>query len=466
MLRRNPFQTQAFRLAIVLVSIVILGMAIQLFIIYEQVKSNEDEVSHGLLWRTANLLLQDTPEEMEAKIKDRSANVLRVTLNGAALFDQNKHYIAGDIRQWPQKLQILSQVQTVKFQFKDGTVLPMHVLVVPVQGAKGLRYMVLAQSDLIGRNFSHIVAHLAALSMLPVIIIALLAAFFISQRILKRVEYVHNTIKCIMNGNWQERLSIGHNRDGLEQIAEIINQMLDRLDRLMQAVRHVGNDIAHDLRTPLARLQARMDRLSSLPASPTPKEIEKFNSALDRNRSDIGQCLTMITALLRIAEIESSRRREGFAVLDAVSLIVNIADLYEPIAETKNVSLTVMLPFKERRIYADLDLLNEVLANLVDNAIKFTPSGGEVSVALGEDVTHHTWIEVRDTGSGIAEEEREAVLGRFYRTDKTRMIPGHGLGLSLVMAILDLHDATLHINHNVYNQNAKGSIFRVVFPSF
>ncbi|MDF7673872.1 HAMP domain-containing sensor histidine kinase [Acetobacteraceae bacterium ESL0709] len=468
MLSRNPLRTQSFRVAIALVGIVILGMAIQLSVIYEQVKSDEDEVSKVLLCRTAGLLLHDTPEELEAKVRDRSTNILQVSLNGAGLFDQNKRYIAGDIHRWPHRLQVSPEVQSMRFRFRDGTISLMHVLVKPVAGPKGQgqRYLVLAKSDLIGRHFSHIVAHMAILSMLPVIICALACAWLISQRILRRVERVYDTIQRIMNGNWQERLTVGRERDGLELISDAINQMLDRLERLMQAVRHVGNDIAHDLRTPLARLQARMDRLDNLSMSPTQKEIERFNGCLERSRADIGQCLTMITALLRIAEIENNRRREGFAVLDAVSLVVNIVDLYEPIAETENVSLTTLIPFQERRIYADLDLLNEVLANLVDNAIKFTPSGGSVCIALGEDVKRRTWIEVRDTGTGIAEEERDAVLGRFYRTDKTRMIPGHGLGLSLVMAIVDLHDAILEINHNVYSQNAKGSIFRVTFPLF
>lgn len=468
MSHRNPFLTQAFRFALALVGIVILGMAIQLFIIYEQVKANEDEVSTGLLCRMANLLRSEKPEQLEAKVRDRSTNILQVSLNGAALFDQNRQYIVGDIHHWPQKLKITPEVQTVRFHFNDGTVSLMDVVVVPVQGPAGQRqrYLVLAHSDLIGRHFSHIVAHLAVMSMLPVILCALLCAYFLSQRILRRVDQVYDTIQRIMNGNWQERLAVGHNRDGLEHITGAINKMLDRLERLMQAVRHVGNDIAHDLRTPLARLKARMDRLSDLSPSPSAQEIGRFNHALERSRSDINQCLTMITALLRIAEIENNRRREGFAILDAVSLVVNIVDLYEPMAETKNVSLTIMSPFRERKIHADLDLLNEVLANLVDNALKFTPSGGEICLALGEEADHRTWIEVRDTGAGIAEEERDAVLGRFYRTDKTRMIPGHGLGLSLVMAIIDLHDASLEINHNVYNQDAKGSIFRVTFPLF
>ncbi|QHI95918.1 HAMP domain-containing protein [Aristophania vespae] len=467
MSRHNPFLTITFRFTVALTGVLILGMCLQLVVIYEQIKSYEHVNSRGILRRTAELLSQEAPHELEVKVRDRSTNELRVSLNGAGLFDIDERYIVGDIHQWPKGLLPVNKIQTLSFRLRDGTVSSMRVLVVRVKGLDGRhdRYLVLAHTYMMASHFHQIIIHIALFSMLPILLFALVAGYLLSQKILNRVELTHHAIERIMKGNLQERLPIGRERDGLERVAGSVNHMLDRLERLMMAIRDVGNDIAHDIRTPLARLQARMNRIAKLPLSPTPQEIEKFNKAVDRCRGDIEQCFTVIKALLRIAEIENNLRKEGFSTFDVVSLIIDLADLYEPMAETKNVSLSVLLLVKERQIFADMHLLSEVVANLVDNAIKFTEPGGSVSIAVGEDAKRQLWIEVRDTGVGIAENEREAVLNRFYRTDKTRMVPGHGLGLSLVMPIIELHNATLDINYNVYNENAKGSIFRVLFPA-
>jgi len=171
--------------------------------------------------------------------------------------------------------------------------------------------------------------------------------------------------------------------------------------------------------------------------------LEELRAVADQAIGGLDQSLTTITALLRITEIEHSRRREGFGKIQLAPLIREVGDLYDPIAEDKGVTLRVEAA-AGATVHGDRDLLFEAVTNLVDNAVKFTPTGGRVELAL----LHHegeSVIQVRDTGPGISEIEREAVTQRFYRSDKSRDIKGLGLGLSMVAAIIKLHSFRLRI---------------------
>jgi signal transduction histidine kinase len=204
------------------------------------------------------------------------------------------------------------------------------------------------------------------------------------------------------------------------------------LEEALQEAKVVGDNIAHDLRTPLTRVRVRLERGREHAAT-----LGELRAAVDQAIAGLDQSLAIITALLRIAEIEHSRRLEGFGEVPLAALVREVGDLYDPIAEDKRVALRVEAA-DEAIMRGDRDLLFEAVANLVDNAVKFTPEGGCVDLALlrrdGETV-----IRVRDTGPGIPEIEREAVTKRFYRSDKSRRTEGLGLGLSLVAAIVKLH---------------------------
>jgi PAS domain S-box-containing protein len=204
------------------------------------------------------------------------------------------------------------------------------------------------------------------------------------------------------------------------------------LEEALQEAKVVGDNIAHDLRTPLTRVRIRLERGREHAAT-----LEELRAVADQAIAGLDQSLATITALLRITEIEHSRRREGFSEVQLAPLIREVGDLYDPIAEDKGVILRVEAP-DGATVRGDRDLLFEAVTNLVDNAVKFSPEGGRVQLALlhqeGETV-----IRVSDTGPGIPEIEREAVTQRFYRSDKSRNIKGLGLGLSMVAAIVKLH---------------------------
>ena len=210
------------------------------------------------------------------------------------------------------------------------------------------------------------------------------------------------------------------------------------LEEALQEAKVVGDNIAHDLRTPLTRVRLRLERGREHAST-----LEEFRAVSDQAIAGLDQSLTAITALLRITEIENSRRREGFSEVQLAPLIREVADLYDPLAVDKGVILRVEA--SDGAVNGDRDLLFEAVTNLVDNAVKFTPEGGRVELVLlyqeGETV-----IRVIDTGPGISEIEREAVTQRFYRSDKTRNTKGLGLGLSMVAAIIKLHRFRLTIS--------------------
>ena len=212
----------------------------------------------------------------------------------------------------------------------------------------------------------------------------------------------------------------------------IVNGMLDEMETLIHSLAGVGHDIAHDLRTPLTRARLMLERGRTGAGT-----MQQLQVVADKTIDALDQSLSIITAILRLAEIEKSQRSAAFGKVALSDLVREVGDMYEPIAEDKGINLVVQSP-REVSVYGDRDLLIEAVANLVDNAVKYTPAGGRVEIELGC-CNGEIIVRVKDTGSGISEHERDAVLRRFYRSDKIRHTSGLGLGLNLVAAIVKLH---------------------------
>jgi signal transduction histidine kinase len=277
------------------------------------------------------------------------------------------------------------------------------------------------------------------IGLIPGILLALAAGTIASLRALARVRVVNRTIARIMQGDLRERLPSAGTNDAFDQLAGKVNQMLNEIERLLAEVKGVGDNIAHDLRTPLARLRSRLEG-SRLRA----RSQAELEAVIDRAIEDLDQSFAIITALLRIGELEAGRRRAGFGEVSLCAIVREAAELYAPLAEERGLLLEAA-PCEDCTVNGDRDLLLEAVANLVDNAVKFAPAGGRVrlSVELSE---AGPLIRVADTGSGIAPTERDAVLKRFYRADPSRHVAGNGLGLSLVAAILRLHGFSLRMS--------------------
>jgi signal transduction histidine kinase len=223
-----------------------------------------------------------------------------------------------------------------------------------------------------------------------------------------------------------------------DKLAETANRMLNEIEALVREMAGVGNEIAHDLRTPLTRVRLALER-----GVANAKTLEELQAVTNRAIGSVDHALAIITKLLRIAEIEHSGRLNGLDDVALADLIREVGDLYEPIAEDRHIALRVVSK-DDAMVRGNRDLLLEAIANLVDNAVKFTPAGGQVEVALLQG-KNESIVRVSDSGPGILENERQAVTRRFYRSDKSRTSFGFGLGLNLVSAIVKLHGFRLTI---------------------
>ncbi|MEK6291955.1 MAG: HAMP domain-containing sensor histidine kinase [Paraburkholderia tropica] len=223
-------------------------------------------------------------------------------------------------------------------------------------------------------------------------------------------------------------------------LADLVNRMLDEVERLMAEVKSACDGIAHDLRTPLTRLRLRLSHAAD---SMQRRGEPAIANVLVDARNEADTVLERFAALLRISEIGAIKRRSGFAQVALPALVDELCDLYAPLAEEKDVELRIAVA-EVAPIHADRALLFEAFSNLLDNAIKFAPRGGFVSVTLRASDAGPRFS-VTDNGPGIAPEERDAVLGRYYRSEAARHVPGTGLGLGIVAAVLRLHDFRLSI---------------------
>ena len=273
------------------------------------------------------------------------------------------------------------------------------------------------------------------------VLLALASGLVLSARFLRRVEAVNVAARHIMDGHLDERVPSRGKADEFDRLAENLNAMLDRIQQLMQGLHQVSSDIAHDLRTPLSHMRQRLE-LARLKAD----SVADYDAAVERAVADIDGILGVFAALLRIAQIESGARREGFASVDLSGVFDTIIDTYGPVADDAGHRLTgAVAPGLQVR--GDRQLLTQMLANLVENTIRHTPPGTEITVSLAPSPGGPVG-KVCDTGPGIPEAAREKVFQRFFRLDASRMTPGSGLGLSLVAAVAQLHEIRVTLSDN------------------
>jgi len=267
------------------------------------------------------------------------------------------------------------------------------------------------------------------------------AGAVVVRSLFRRTLYnVSDTAAAIAAGDFTRRVRLSGRGDEFDQLAETINDMLDRIARLMDGVRAVSNAIAHDLRTPITRARARLED-----AALHAQSAGELRGAIDRATDDLDGIVAVFQALLRIAEIEAGSRRSEFAAFDLAPLLDDLNDLFAAAAEERGLSLAMTLPPGQRLgLVGDQYMVQQALANLLDNAIKFSPPGGIVTLAAD---LHPDRVDlsVRDQGPGIPLDDRDRATERFFRGEAARHTPGAGLGLALVQAVAQLHGGTLSL---------------------
>lgn len=290
---------------------------------------------------------------------------------------------------------------------------------------------------------SELMARVFAWSLAVAFLLALAGGVVVSSGFLRRVDAINRAADEIVGGNLSRRIPIKGSGDDFDRLSANLNGMLDRIQALMEDVRQLSNDIAHDLRTPLARLRQRLEG-----ARGAARSIGDYEKAVEQAIIETDAVLDTFSALLRIAQIESGSRRSGFARVDLSAVTHNVVDTYLAVAEDQRQVLRYDIA-PHVHVHGDRELLTQMLANLVENALRHTSAGSIIDVSLSaSNASHGPSLAVSDNGPGIPATERDKVFRRFYRLDSSRATPGTGLGLSLVAAVAGLHGASVALEDN------------------
>jgi signal transduction histidine kinase len=273
------------------------------------------------------------------------------------------------------------------------------------------------------------------------VLLAGLGGVFFSLQFMRRIDAIARTCQSIISGKFNDRIALRGSGDELDRLAAAINNMLDRISTLLDNLRQVSSDVAHDLRTPLTHLRNRLEEARQKAVT-----TDDYAALVTHAIEDTDHLLVIFAALLRISQIESGSRLAAFAVLSLSELLERVYEMYRPVAEDAHQMLLHDIQ-KGVQIRGDGELLTQMFSNLIENSIRHAPPGTRILIRLGASGSTVT-AAVEDDGPGIPAGERDKVFRRFYRLTGSRTIPGNGLGLALVAAIANLHAAKIELADN------------------
>jgi signal transduction histidine kinase len=437
------FRSAAFRVAIIFALVVTASTFAVFGLVYWQVATSDTIRLRRILVDAATQAAGEPTDQVERELARRLTGDLR-QLEYVGLFDAGGKHLYGNVAMMPP-IPVDGMAHLIE----------VHRLSTPTE-TEPVIFVAERRPDggvlLLGRSLYEIYAlrrsvlQALAIGIVPTILLALLAGALLSLRASRRLQAIRHAINRVIRGDLHERLPVHRRPDDIDEVVRAVNRMLDEIVRLMNQVKTVGDDIAHDLRTPLSIMRARLERGL---ASPSEAELR---TTTQQALADLDRALTTVTALLRISEIESGLQRSAFEKVDLAEVCREVFEFYDPVAEAKSITMSLAAP-QPVLVIGDADLLREALANLVDNAIKFTPQGGAVEIIAKADGPS---VRVTDNGPGVAPGERDKIFKRFYRSAAHEEIPGHGLGLSMAATIAELHGFALRLD-----DNAPGAAFEM-----
>jgi len=449
------FRTASFRLTLLYAGLFAASVTVLFAIIYWTIAATMaqqlDTAVEAEVAVLADEFRRGGPASVTAAIRRRSTLPKRA---GTFYLFQDQHALrlAGDLppRQWRDGWhEMATPAGSHDAEGEHGDEAPIRAKVIRLQGGY---LLAVGQSTDRLQETREIVIGAFGWAFGVTLVLALVGGAVISAAFLRRVETIERTSRQIMDGELNLRLPRRGTGDELDRLADGVNRMLDRIQELMGGLRQVGNDIAHDLRTPLSRLRQRLESARS-----TAKSVPDYEAAVEEAIAEADRMIDTFSSLLRIAQIESRSRRSGFAELDLSQVFADVGEIYAPVAEDRAQSLHVAVQ-PGIRILGDRDLLTQMLVNLVENALRHSQTGARIELRLerGPDGVVGT---VADNGPGVPESEHAKVFQRFYRLDTSRSTPGSGLGLSLVAAVADLHGVAVELR-----DNHPGLLVRLKFP--
>lgn len=292
--------------------------------------------------------------------------------------------------------------------------------------ANGKRLLVASDITQVTRDFKFM--QRLGIGSIIFVTLVVFVSYIISIFVVTGTNHIADTARQIIKtGDLSRRLDIGKGWDDLSNMANVLNLLLDRIEELMHGVKQVSDNIAHDLRLPLTRLRNHIESLE-----PTAEHAELMQ--------EVDQLMTTFNALLRISRIEQEKQRKQFRKVEMSELLADVIELYEPLAEDRQIKIEKRLvPYS---LKGDRDLLFQAYANLLDNALKYTPDHSTIELTMHKTDNSLT-VTVKDAGKGVSLDELDKIFDRFYRTDNARHTPGNGLGLALVKAVVELHNGEI-----------------------
>lgn len=345
--------------------------------------------------------------------------------------------VAGNLNGWPAAPlgPDRSYRIAVRVPGKEG-VRRHQVIARPVMLRNGYRLLVGRDIE-DKRRTEHLLRNAIFLGAGMMLLLGVVGGFAMSRWTTSRLEHINRATAAVMAGHLGRRIKLDGGGDEFDELAGNLNAMLERIERLVDGMREVTDNVAHDLRTPLTRIRSRIE-VALLRDPPREEAIE----LLEATMRDADALIATFNALLDIARAESGAQRREWHKVDLAELARDVFELYEPLAEEKAIELTLEASGPVE-VLGHRQLLAQAMANLVDNAVKYTPPEGRVRIATGP--APSPFVTVTDNGPGIPDEQRERALQRFVRLHGERTTPGNGLGLSLVSAVARLHDARLEL---------------------
>ncbi|WP_084615860.1 sensor histidine kinase [Solimonas flava] len=447
------WRSSTTRLIVIYGALFVVWSAVLIGVVHWETRNYLSTVVDQILEQRAHYFATIERERLPEAMKAASAIDLQGVM-AYGLFTPDGRYLSGNLRRPPQGLPADGRVRLlargIERRDRDGE-FPARTLALYLPSGE---LMVLARGTNVIEQVGLILRQSLLWALSLTLIPGLIGGYLLSRGPLRRVRAIEAAVQPIMQGQLDARLPVSRRRDELDLLATIVNTMLAELEHLMGEVKGVCDNIAHDLRTPLTRLRAQLHRLRTQTAP-----ADARAATIDRCIDDVDALLARFAALLRISEMEDLRRRAGFGHVDLAATVRELQDLYAPLAEDKDVQLQIEIEEALPAIPADRELLFEAISNLLSNAVKFTPPGGAIRMRL-RPYDGGAKLCVVDSGPGIPPGEREAVLQRFYRSDCTRHLPGSGLGLSIVSAIMRLHGFRLEIGESEHG-GARVSLYCV-----
>lgn len=433
LLKSSAFQLTILYIGMFGVSVAVLVLFSYLLVIREM----ENQIKHSVNIQLADLgrkfVLYGTGETISAienlVSKDKGDTYIYM------LIDPEWKVIAGNLEKWPGGS--TKTPDWIRFEYlKKGSDNLVNAIAVNTNLPDGYILLVGSTLDRVDR-ISEAMMNWLSIIIAITIIMALTGGLIIAHNINRRIEVINQVCRKVMTGDLEKRVKVTGSGDSFDKLAENFNQMMTRICDLIDGIKNISANVAHDLRTPLNRLRHRLENINGAKNS-----SDQIKAAI----SEIDQLVATFNAILRISQAETGAGKEQFNYFNLSAVMQDVIDLYSALAEEKNIIFQSDI---ENNIifHGDKHLLAQSVANLIDNALKYTPQGGKVSVSLQKN-EDNIFIIVADNGPGIPEEFHEKVKEKFFRLEKSRTTPGSGLGLSMVDAAVKLHNGRITFSDN------------------